>query len=579
MIADARTLADEYWDYRVENRHFANLARGELSRLEQWDDLSAEGLSAGREVYLRFASEAARVTVETASDRVLAETVAAGAFMDAAVPVWWPQLQAPNWQTGLVSGLLPALHLQPLVTADHGRRYLEKLGRFPAMVDQLVGRLRQGAATGVAPLGRHVHQTIGKLDEVLARSSAEDPIATQPAPTELGPVETTRWRTALVEGIESGVRPGLARFREALCEVTLPAGRPDDRAGLCHLRGGEAVYADMVRGQTTLDLPPEAIHRLGLERVELLEDEYRRIAGPLLETDDVAQMYSRLRDDPRLRYANSQDLVADAVECLEKASDAMGDWFDPTPRAPCVANPIDLGAMAYYYPPTADGTRPGSFFFNVADPNAWTTFQIPAVAYHEGIPGHHLQIALAIENTDIHDIHRNTYLPAFGEGWGLYSERLSEEMGLYADDWERVGMLTADSLRAGRLVVDTGIHALGWSRSRAIAFLADHSPMSLHEITEEVDRYIATPGQALSYMLGRLEIESLRSEAQAALGSAFDIRSFHRTVLGNGAVPLSTLGWMVRQWMEPGRQPQAGVSEGKSPTGSNSAREGGEERR
>ena len=185
----------------------------------------------------------------------------------------------------------------------------------------------------------------------------------------------------------------------------------------------------------------------------------------------------------------------------------------------------------------------------MADPTAWTTFQIPAVTYHEGIPGHHLQIALAIENTDIHDIHRNCYLPAFGEGWGLYSERLSEEMGLYEDDWERVGMLTGDSLRAGRLVVDTGIHALGWSRKQAIGFLADHSPMSLHEITEEIDRYIACPGQALSYMLGRLEIESLRSEAQAELGSAFDMKSFHRTVLGNGAVPLSTLRWMIRQWM------------------------------
>lgn len=553
MTDNARTLADEYWGFRVDNRHFANLARGELSRLEQWDDLSAEGLSDGRETYLRFADDAARVTVETPSDKILAETVAASAFMDASVGVWWPQLQAPNWQTGLVSGLLPALHLQPLVTSDHGRRYLEKLDGFPAMVDQLVERLREGAATGVAPLARHVEQTIGKLDEVLARPSQEDPIATQPAPAELAAAEASRWKNALVEAIDNGVRPGLARFQEVLGEVTLSAGRPDEKAGLCHLRGGEAVYADMVRGHTTLDLQPEAIHRLGLERVGLLEDEYRRIAGPLLGTDDISRIYGRLRDDPQLRYSSSQSLVADAVECLDKASAAMGDWFDPTPQAPCVANPIDLGAMAYYYPPTPNGTRPGSFFFNVADPTAWTTFQIPAVAYHEGIPGHHLQIALAIENTDLHDIHRNCYLPAFGEGWGLYSERLSEEMGLYEDDWERVGMLTGDSLRAGRLVVDTGIHALGWSRKQAIGFLADHSPMSLHEITEEIDRYIACPGQALSYMLGRLEIESLRSEAQAELGSAFDIRSFHGTVLGNGAVPLTTLRRMVRHWMAEGQ--------------------------
>ena len=230
-------------------------------------------------------------------------------------------------------------------------------------------------------------------------------------------------------------------------------------------------------------------------------------------------------------------------------------WADgsiPYRKAPCLADPIDVGAMAYYYPPSADGVRPGRFFFNVGDPTAWGTYQIPAVAYHEGIPGHHLQIALAIENDTIHDLHRNCYLPAFGEGWGLYSERLSDEMGLYGDGWERIGMLTADSLRAGRLVVDTGIHALGWSRGRAVRFLVDHSPMSLHEIEEEVDRYIAIPGQALSYMLGRLEIESVRAEAETRLGDRFDIKAFHRTVLGSGSVPLGTLRRLVEEWAASG---------------------------
>ena len=552
MTSTAATLADQYWEFQLEHRHFANLARGELSRLERWDDLSAEGLSSSRKTSLGFARRATQVTSEDASDRILAETVAAIAFMDATVSVWWPQLQAANFQVGLLSSLLPALHLQPLVTADHGRRYLDKLSRFPAMIDQLVDRLEEGAAAEVAPLTRHVRQTIGKLDRILTRPPSDDPIATQPAPAQLGPVEANRWRASLPEAIETAVRPGLARFQETLHEVTLPAGRPDSRAGLCHLPGGEAVYRDMVRGHTTLDLDPEAIHRIGLERVGMLEEEYRRIAGPMLDTLEVTDIYSRLRDDPQLRYARAEDLVKDAVGCLDKAAAAMGEWFDPLPKAPCLADPIDLGAMAYYYPPTADGARPGRFFFNVADPTAWTTFQVPAVAYHEGIPGHHLQIALGIENTKIHDIHRHSYLPAFGEGWGLYSERLSDEMGLYADDWERVGMLTADSLRAGRLVVDTGIHALGWSRRQAIGFLADHSPMSLHEITEEIDRYIACPGQALSYMLGRIEIESLRAEAQARLGAAFDIRSFHQTVLGNGAVPLSTLRSVVREWVDSG---------------------------
>ena len=547
-MTTSRELADRYWEFRLDHRHLANLGRGELSRLERWDDLSAEGTSAARETSLGFVRRAEGAVASTTTDQVLLDTVAATSFMDAAVGVWWPELQAASRQSGLLSALLPALHLQPLVTADHGRIYLEKLRHFPAMIDQLVDRLEEGARTGIVPVALHVDQTIGKLEEVLARPPAEDPFTSQAPPAEPGPAGEGGWRADLEAAVESHVRPGLARFAGALREVTLPAARPPDRAGLCHLPGGDGVYAAMVKAHTTLDLDPVTIHELGLERVALLEDEYRSIAGPLLGTTEPSAIYRSLRDDPAFQYARPEDLVADALRCLDKAAAAMGRWFDPVPRAPCVADPIDVGAMAYYYPPTADGTRPGRFFFNVSDPTAWATFQIPGVAYHEGIPGHHLQMALAIENPEIHDLHRHTYLPAFGEGWGLYSERLADEMGLYEDDWERVGMLTADSLRAGRLVVDTGIHALGWSRRRAIRYLAGNSPMSLHEVTEEVDRYIACPGQALSYMLGRLEIESLRAGAEARMGTGFDIKGFHRTVLGNGAVPLGTLRRLVEEW-------------------------------
>ena len=548
MSERPRALADEYWEFRLDHRHFSNLGRGDLSRLERWDDLSAEGTSAAREASLAFVRRAQDASSSKAPDRVLLDTVSATAFMDAAAGVWWPELQAPSRQSGLLSALLPAIHLQPLVTADHGRRYLEKLRRFPALIEQLANRLEEGAGMGIVPLSLHIDQTVGKLEEVLDRPRGEDPFITQAPPMELDPVESARWRDDLVTAVETHVRAGLARFADVLREVSLPAGRPPDRAGLCHLPGGDEIYRDMVKAHTTLDLDPEEIHELGRERIELLENEYRSIAGPLLGTSEPSEIYNRLRDDPTFQYANPEDLVADALRCLDKATAAMGDWFDPVPRAPCGADPIDVGAMAYYYPPTPDGTRPGRFFFNVADPTAWATFQIPGVAYHEGIPGHHLQIALAIENPDIHDLHRHSYLPAFGEGWGLYSERLADEMGLYADDWERVGMLTADSLRAGRLVVDTGIHALGWSRSRAIRYLADNSPMSLHEVIEEVDRYIACPGQALSYMLGRLEIESLRAEAEVRLGAGFCIKGFHRTVLGNGSAPLGALRRMVEEW-------------------------------
>ncbi len=547
MTATARALADEFWEFRLDHHHFSNLRRGELSRLERWDDLSAHGIAETREASLGFAERARRVGAADA-DRTLSETVEAGALMDGAINVWWSELQAPSRQSGLLATLLPALHMQPLVTADHAERYLEKLRRFPAMIDQLTNRLEAGSAAGITPLTLHVTQTIDKLEELLGRPLSEDPFLTQAPPVQSSSVEADRWREELADAVDTHLRTGLTEFAVALRETTQPAGRSEDRAGLCHLPGGDDVYQAMVKGHTTLELGAVDIHELGLERIALLEEEYRVIAGPLLGTDEPAEIYRLLRDDQGFRYADPEELVADAVRCLDKATTAMAGWFDPLPEAPCMADPIDVGAMAYYYPPTADGTRPGRFFFNVADHSGWATFQIPGVTYHEGIPGHHLQIALAIENSDIHDLHRHLFLPAFGEGWGLYSERLADEMGLYQDDWERIGMLTADSLRAGRLVVDTGIHALGWSRSRAIRYLTDNSPMSLHEITEEVDRYIACPGQALSYMLGRIEIESLRRDAEERLGPDFDIKEFHRRVLGNGAVPLGTLRRRVMAW-------------------------------
>jgi uncharacterized protein (DUF885 family) len=196
-----------------------------------------------------------------------------------------------------------------------------------------------------------------------------------------------------------------------------------------------------------------------------------------------------------------------------------------------------------------DGSTPGQFFFNTAEPSAWATFQVAATAYHEAIPGHHLDTALSMENPDLHDVQRLIYIPAYGEGWALYTERLADEMGLYESDWERVGMLMGDSLRACRLVVDTGLHALGWSRQQAIDFVVEHSPMSLHEITEEIDRYIGLPGQALSYMLGRLHIVELRRRSEETLGDRFDIKGFHDAVLGNGTVPLGTLTRRIEEWM------------------------------
>ncbi len=544
-MTEAQHLADEYWEFRLRTDILFALVRGELSHLEAWPDFSPAGAIAAVAEYERFVAKARAVEADSLSDRALAETIAAAASVDSVSTVAQAETMAPNLQVGLLTWLLPALTVQPLVTADHGERFLQKLAAFPGFIDQITERLRYGAASGRAPLASHVRQTITKLSEMLA--AEENPFTRQPAPTHLDKAAAGRWRSALGEAVVEHVMPALRTYRDTLETVSLPAGRPDDQAGLVHLEGGVELYGRLVRAHTTLDVTPKQVHDIGLEQVERLEAEYRQLAGPLLGTDDNAEIYRRLREDPELHYHDVDRLIADATAAFRKAQAAMGEWFGRLPQADCEVRPTDVGPLAFYRPPSKDGTRPGYFFFNVSNPSSWSTFGVPAIAYHEGIPGHHLQLALGIENEEVHALHRTLYLAGFSEGWGLYTERLSDEMGLYEDDWERIGMLLADSMRACRLVVDTGLHALGWSRQQAIDYMVAHSPMAVSEVADEIDRYIALPGQATSYMMGRIAIDRLRADTEARLGDRFDIKAFHDAVLGNGMVPLSTLRTLVEE--------------------------------
>jgi uncharacterized protein (DUF885 family) len=274
------------------------------------------------------------------------------------------------------------------------------------------------------------------------------------------------------------------------------------------------------------------------------------IAGPLLATTELDEIYRGLRDDEELHYRDADNLVKDATAALAKATAAVPDWFGVLPQAPCIANSIEQGALAFYSRPARDGSKPGRFFFNTADPTMWGTFQLEAVTYHEGVPGHHLQLAIAQENSQLHRLLADYYIAAYNEGWGLYTERLADEMGLYSSELDRVGMLSADSMRACRLVIDTGLHALGWSREQAIQYMVDHSPMTRLQVEGEIDRYIGNPAQALGYMMGRLEIERIRSEAEATLADRFEIKAFHDVMLSTGSVPISTLERVVREWAQ-----------------------------
>ena len=542
-MTTARDLANDYWDFRKQTNHFAGLMRGDLTYVERWNDLSAGGTLTAVAQYESFAAQARALTTDDLTSRVLAATVAASATTDALTYAAQAELLAPNMQMGIISWLLPGITVQQLVTADHGARYLQKLDAFELFVGQLIDRLREGVRSGRVPLARHAIDTVTKLTALL--DDPNGPFSQQAPPMEFTPREAEMWTTELAERVDRVVKPALRRLVAELTTTTVPAGRPDDRPGLLHLEGGVELYRRLVRAHTTLDVTPEHVHAVGLAQVARLEEEYVGLAGPLLETEQIEEIYFRLRTDDSLHHHDADAIIADAVRAFEKAKAAMGDWFGTLPRADCVASATEVGALAYYRTPSEDGTQPGHFFFNTSEPSMWATFQVAAIAYHEGIPGHHLQLALGMENESVHPLHRHLYLPGFGEGWGLYTERLADEMGLYEDDWERVGMLFADSLRACRLVVDTGMHALGWTRQQAIDYMVAHSPMAVYEVEQEIDRYIGAPGQATSYMMGRLEIDKIRSEAETELGQEFDVKAFHDAVLSFGTVPLPVLREIV----------------------------------
>jgi uncharacterized protein (DUF885 family) len=363
------------------------------------------------------------------------------------------------------------------------------------------------------------------------------------------------WRQQLADTARDVIRPSYRRFRDDLAERLLPVARPDDRSGLCWLEDGAAIYATLSRHHTTLAMSPEEIHAIGMAEVtEKLPAEYAEVGGRLFGTSEVSAIFERLLQDPSLRYSSGEEILDDARRTLEAACLVMGDWFGRLPQSPCLIDEVPefLAAdspAAYYFPPAGDGSRPGTYYVNTSDPASKNRYEAASVGFHEAIPGHHLQLAIATELTDVPTFQRFSLTnTAYVEGWGLYAERLAQEMGLYAGDVDLIGMLSADSLRACRLVVDTGLHALGWSRQQAIDFMAANTPVSVEEVTVEVDRYIGMPGQALSYKLGQREIFRLREWAKAELAGRFDIKAFHDHVLAFGAVSLPILADLVEGW-------------------------------
>ncbi len=556
---ELRVLADEYWDSFLQAYPSYATMIGDRRFDDRLEDVSEEAEEALRTAWQGFRDRLAAIP----GDRLDGGERVTAALLDAElsdglagieqrlVEQAWGQLSGVHTEFLMAAAELSA------PTPDSAGMLAQRLALTGGLLDQATVRFRHALAEGRTPPRACLDRSIATVDRYLASPVEEDPWAGFAGPQ--GWDGEPAWRERLAETLRDVVRPAFGRYRDVLAAELAPVARPDDRPGLTWIPGGDEQYKTLVRRHTSLDMDPQDIHDLGRQDVEeRLPAEYAAIGARALGTSDVTEILERLRSDPGLRYGAGRggDIIADAQRGLDAATAIMGEWFGRLPQAPCELRAVpDVLAtdapVAYYVGPPADRSRPGIYYVNTHDPTSNSTFETLSIAFHEAIPGHHLQIAISTELEDLPAFQRfSTGHTAYVEGWGLYSERLAEEMGLYERDLDRLGMLAADSLRSCRLVVDTGLHALGWSRQQAIDFMAAHAPASRESITVEIDRYIDIPGQALAYRVGQREIFRLRETARERLGDAFDISGFHDTVLGSGAVTLPVLAMLVARWAD-----------------------------
>jgi uncharacterized protein (DUF885 family) len=425
--------------------------------------------------------------------------------------------------------------------------YLTRLRAAAGWLGQVDERLRDGAARGRVPVAPLVQDTIGWADSVLSGGTPPALLAPQP-PSDWDGADA--WRRELDDVVRELVVPAIARWRGLLADELLHLARPAERPGLVHIPGGEADYERMIRSHTTVRRTADELHQTGLDHVAALEERARTL-GAELGLADLPAVHEAMR--AAAAASDPEVAMAAAVAAIRRAEARAGEVFPEPLPPPCEVTPMprsvaESGIAPHYSPPRLDGGRPGTYWYNTVRPSAGGGWDLEGVAFHEAVPGHHLQLSRNRLLTHLPALQRQRSITAHSEGWGLYAEQLAEEMGLYSDTRQLLGAVTASLMRASRLVVDTGIHARGWTRQRAVDYMVSHVPMPVEFLGNEIDRYIAMPGQALAYLTGRLELLRLRDEARATMGEAFTLPGFHAAVLDRGSLPLPVLARSVQAW-------------------------------
>ena len=548
--AAVNELADRFWEGILERDTLWATILGDERFNDRWPDLGPEGRAAEESALRTTLAEAKAIP----SDGLEPEQVITRDLLVLISENHLEALAQKQYQLTLdhMSGpqVWPAemAQYQPADTSERLEKLLERYRAYPTMIDQYVGTLSEGVADGRTAAAVPVRRAIEQIDRLLAMAPAEHPAASMAQVSDDD-------RPRVTDEVERSVYPGLRRLREYLVGEYQPKARPEP--GLSTTPGGDAAYRLAIRMQTSIDTTAEEVHAFGMADLESIEAEKDEIARRLGHADRF-EMREALAADPKNHTSDPDAIVRMAQAQTDRAYAAAPTYFGRLPSANCYVKAVEAyreaeSPPAFYMPPSLDGSRQAQYYINTYQPHDRQLHKIAAITFHEATPGHHFQIGIEMELGGLpafRTLGARMAGSAYSEGWGLYTERLSDEMGLYDGEEERFGMLEAQSFRAARLVVDSGLHAMGWTREQAITFMHERGSLPMVDAEIEVDRYTVWPGQALSYKIGQREIERARAEVAEAMGDRFDLRTFHDEVLGHGSLPLATLRREILGWVE-----------------------------
>lgn len=561
-------LAEEYWERSLASAPRIATLLGDHRFDDQLERLDPASVQQERDDLVATAGEARSLEPVSSEDRLTRDLLVHEAEERAAHLDLEIETGAIDPFLGVHAGLVQTAAETVATTSEEADALLRRHAEVPRLLAEVAALNRDRLGRGIAPAALSVRRVIAQVEDYLGTALSDDPFVGITVPEG----ERESWRDRMRVLVEDVVRPAYAAHLEFIRDEVLPAARDDDHAGLMHQPGGEERYAALARIHTSLDVDPDDVHDIGrVDAEEKLPGEWSAIGGSALGITQVPELLDRLRTDPDLGYADADEMVRHAEEVVLRAWSAIDGWFGARPEAPCRVRPVPASlapAMppAYYFPPAEDGSRPGTYFINTHRAGDRGRYLYEAIAFHEAIPGHHFDRTLAQELTDVPTFRRYGDNNAHAEGWGLYVERLADEMGLYSSDLDRLGMLAADAWRAGRLVVDTGLHARGWTRAQAVDWMTTWTPLPRVVVEQEVDRYVGMAGQALGYKMGQRHLFGLRAEAEERLGEAFDIAAFHDAVLVRGGMPLPVLTASVHEQL--GLRTAAGSVTARSAPGS-----------